>query len=245
MLSTCEQALMERWALVSGLRGDLDLYERIQNDLKRHRGVAHLFVLGDMIGPDHNCDSLLRRLRHPKQSDLHPHCIVGWWEEQLLADTGYRGMQGKEARREAIDDSTARNLREAVDKEHLNWLASLQFGMIELDCGLIHGSSADVGDQLMETSSPLKLLDRITRLDVNRLFTARSARQFRLKLTGGSITSRVKDHVGEQMQEQAVPNRSIIGIGAGENYTLYDPATDHIAFMRVPDHVSHAVRGFS
>ena len=63
---------MERWALVSGLHGDLDLYERIQSDLKKQRGTAHLFVLGDMISPDHNCDALLTRLRQPKRGDLQP-----------------------------------------------------------------------------------------------------------------------------------------------------------------------------
>ena len=41
---------MERWALVSGLNGDLDLYERLQRDVKRQRGVANLFVLGDLVG---------------------------------------------------------------------------------------------------------------------------------------------------------------------------------------------------
>ena len=41
---------MERWALVSGLQGDLDLYEQIQRELKQQRGVANLFVLGDLIG---------------------------------------------------------------------------------------------------------------------------------------------------------------------------------------------------
>ena len=51
--------MMEHWALVSGLHGDLDLYERIQNDLTTRRGVAHLFVLGDMIGPDRDCNALL------------------------------------------------------------------------------------------------------------------------------------------------------------------------------------------
>ena len=44
---------MERWALVSGLQGDLNLYEQIQADLKHQRGVANLFVLGDLIGPQH------------------------------------------------------------------------------------------------------------------------------------------------------------------------------------------------
>ncbi|MFL2488652.1 MAG: phosphoesterase, partial [Parasynechococcus sp.] len=124
-------------------------------------------------------------------------------------------------------------LRKAVDPAHVSWLASLQFGFIELDCGLIHGSSADVGDQLKDTTSPLILLDRLTRLDVNRLFTARSGQQFRLTLTGGQIQSNVKDPTGEQQNEQAVPKRSVVGIGSGTNYTLYDPASDRIEFLSV------------
>ena len=225
--------MMEHWALVSGLHGDLDLYERIQNDLKTRRGVAHLFVLGDMISPDRDCNALLTRLRRPKRGDLHPHCIYGWWEEQLLAESGYRGDQQAVELHQQNNAMALEQLRAAVDREHLNWLASLQFGFIELDCGLIHGSSADVGDELHEATSPLILLDRLTRLDVNRLFTARSGRQFRLQLTGGQIRSRLKDHVREQLQEQPVPKRSVIGIGCGEHYTLYDPASDHTEFLRV------------
>ena len=222
---------MERWALVSGLRGDLDLYEQIQADIKKQRGAAHLFVLGDMISPDRNCDALLTRLRRPKRGDLKPNCIYGWWEEQLLVDYGYRGDQKAEVRSDPDGANTMQQLREAVSQEHINWLASLQFGFIELDCGLIHGSSADVGDPLKETTSPLILLDRLTRLDVNRLFTARSGQQFRLQLTGGQIQSKVKDPTGEQQREQAVPKRSVIGIGSGENYTLYDPASDRVEFL--------------
>ena len=88
---------MERWALVSGLQGDLDLYETIQKDLKRQRGIANLFVLGDLIGPQRNCNALLERLRQPKPSDLAPDCIYGWWEEQLLAENGYRGNRNATA----------------------------------------------------------------------------------------------------------------------------------------------------
>jgi hypothetical protein len=236
--------MMERWALVSGLRGDLDLYERIQSDLKRQRGTAHLFVLGDMISPDHNCDALLTRLRKPKRGDLQPNCIYGWWEEQLLIHYGYRGDQKPDVRNKPDGATTMQHLREAVSQEHLNWLASLQFGFIELDCGLIHGSSADVGDPLQETTSPLILLDRLTRLDVNRLFTARSGRQFRLQLTGGQIQSKVKDHAGEKQRDQAVPKRSVIGIGSGENYTMYDPASDHIEFLSVAGRSGRLNLGF-
>ena len=235
---------MERWALVSGLCGDLDLYEQIQSDLKSKRGTAHLFVLGDMVSPDRDCNALLSRLRQPKRGDLQPNCIYGWWEEQLLAEHGYRGGQKPEALDPDNEGTTMQKLREAVNVEHLNWLASLQFGFVELDCGLIHGSSADVGDQLLETTSPLILLDRLTRLDVNRLFTARSGRQFHLQLNGGTIQSKVKDHAGEEQQEHTVPKRSVIGIGSGANYTLYDPASDHIEFLSVSGRSGRFSLGF-
>ena len=222
---------MDRWALISGLRGDLELYERIQRDLSTQRGVGSLFVLGDLIGPERNCDALLERLRQPKRGDLKPDCIYGWWEEQLLAERGYRGDQNAQVLSREHGDDVVDALLNAVDERHLPWLASLQFGFIELDCALIHGSSADIGDRLTRDTSPLILLDRLTRLDVNRLFTARSGQQFRLELTGGSIQSHVKDTAGEQQQEQAVPKRSVIGIGQGAAFSLYDPATDRLDFM--------------
>ena len=43
--------MIERWALVSGLRGDLEPYDLIQRDLKKTRGVTSLFVLGALVGP--------------------------------------------------------------------------------------------------------------------------------------------------------------------------------------------------
>ena len=226
---------MERWALISGLRGDLDLYEQIQADLEKQRGTAHLFVLGDMIGPNSKCDELLNRLRRPKRSDLQPHCIYGWLEEQVLSLHGYRGEAKADEIHRQSDAFEVQRLLKTLSTEHLSWLATLQLGLIELDCGLIHGSSAGVGDELDETTSPLILLDRLTRLDVNRLFTERSGRQFRLTLTGGQIQSRVKDHAREQMHEQQVPRRSVIGVGSGVHYTLYDPASDHIEFCSAMD----------
>ena len=67
---------MERWALVSGLKGDLELYEQIQRDLQATRGVNTLFVLGDVISPERNCDALLARLQNPKRGDLRPNCCL-------------------------------------------------------------------------------------------------------------------------------------------------------------------------
>ena len=88
------------------------------------------------------------------------------------------------------------------------------------------------------------LLDRLTSLDVNRLFTARSGQQFRLQLTSGQIQSKVIDPLGETAQEHTVPKRSVIGIGSGVNYTLYDQASDHIEFLTVADRSGASKLGF-
>ncbi len=37
---------------------------------------------------------------------------------------------------------------------HFKWLASLQFGFIELDCALIHDTSIDINSQLTQATSP-------------------------------------------------------------------------------------------
>ncbi len=42
----------------------------------------------------------------------------------------------------------------------------------------------------------------------------------------------MKDTAGEQQPEQAVPKRSVIGIGQGAAFSLYDAATDRLDFMR-------------
>ena len=87
----------------------------------------------------------------------------------------------------------------------MNWLASLEFGFVELDCGLIHGSSKDIGDKITIDTPPLILFDRLTRLGVNRLFTARSSQQFHLELTYAVVNSYLKDLGGDRKQEQKVP----------------------------------------
>jgi hypothetical protein len=196
---------MARWALISGLRGDLEAYEAIQADLRHTRRVDTLFVLGDVIGPERECDAL-------------------------------RLSQGEEA----VDA-----LLQAVDPGHMGWLAALQFGFIELDCALLHGSSAAVDDSLGPNSSPLLLLDRLTRMDVNRLFTARSGRQFRLELTGGGIDSQVRDLESQRHQQQSVPQRQVIGIGAGVRYTIYDPGSDRLDFLSAGSKPQQRPRGFA
>ena len=52
------------------------------------------------------------------------------------------------------------------------------------------------------------------------------------------------DPVGKTQQEHTVPKRSVIGIGSGANYTLYDPASDHIEFLSVVDSSGSSKLGF-
>ncbi|WP_320677592.1 phosphoesterase [Prochlorococcus sp. MIT 1300] len=236
---------MERWALISGLRGDLEVYEQIQRDLKKTSGVKSLFVLGDLIGPERNCDVLLNRLQNPQRGDLKPACIYGWWEEQLLAERGFRGDRKADDLRDSQGEDAVAALLNTVDPSHMNWLASLQFGFIELDCALIHGSSSNVGDNLTPKTSPLILLDRLTRLSVNRLFTARSTQQFHLELTGGGIDSQVKDLSGKRQYQQTVPKRKVIGIGAGLNYTIYDVGSDKTHFLTASNQTKTTGLGFA
>ena len=175
---------MAMWALLSGLRGDLTVYAAVQAELRRQR-VDTLFVLGDLIGPEREANALLERLQQPRRGDLQPHCLYGWWEEQLLAERGFRGERRADALRQRGGEAAVAALLQAVDPGHMAWLASLQFGFVELDCALLHGSSADVGDSLTADTAPLQLLDRLTRMEANRLFTARSGEQFCVELCGG------------------------------------------------------------
>ena len=236
---------MARWALISGLRGDLEAYEAIQADLRHTRRVDTLFVLGDVIGPERECNALLNRLQQPRRGELEPQCLYGWWEDQLLAERGYRGGRRADALRLSQGEAAVDALLQAVDPAHMGWLAALQFGFIELDCALLHGSSASVDDSLGPNSSPLLLLDRLTRMEVNRLFTARSGQQFRLELSGGGIQSQVRDLEGERHQQQSVPKRQVIGIGAGVHYTIYDPGSDRLDFLIAGSRPQQRARGFA
>jgi hypothetical protein len=236
---------MARWALISGLRGDLEAYESIQAELRHTRRVDTLFVLGDVIGPERECNALLNRLQQPRCGELEPQCLYGWWEDQLLAERGYRGQRRADALRLGQGETAIDALLQAVDPAYMDWLAGLQLGFVELGCALLHGSSVAVDDSLGPNSSPLFLLDRLNRMDVNRLFTARSGRQFRLELSGGGIESQVRDLEGQRHHQQSVPPRQVIGIGAGIHYTLYDPGSDRLDFLIAGSKPQQRARGFA
>ncbi len=92
---------------------------------------------------------------------------------------------------------------------------------------------------------PLTLIDRIIRVNVNRLFTARSKQQFQLELTDALVDSKVKDLNGKRNQEYTLPNHAVIGIRAGANYTLFFVGSDQTHLLTVADVNKSTGRGFA
>ena len=45
-------------------------------------------------------------------------------------------------------------------------------------------------------------------------------------------------------QEQKVPQKAVIGIGAGKNYTLYDVGTDNTQFVQAGYQTEKMIKGF-
>ena len=68
--------------------------------------------------------------------------------------------------------------------------------------------------------------------------------QFHLELTDAVIDSYVKDLDGNRKQEQRVPKKGVIGIGAGAYYTLYDVGSDKTHFLNVKDQPKSTAMGF-
>ena len=52
-----------------------------------------------------------------------------------------------------------------------------------------------------------------------------------MELKKGIIDSQVCDLRGNRKQDQKVPQKAVIGIGEGENYTLYDVGTANTQFV--------------
>jgi hypothetical protein len=49
----------------------------------------------------------------------------------------------------------------------------------------------------------------------------------------------------QRHQQQSVPKRQVIGIGAGVNYTIYDPGSDHLDFLTAGSRPLQRARGFA
>ena len=229
------------WAIASGIEGNLAAYEAIVADLKKSRQeVENFYLIGDIIGPKVESNRLVKRIQQPRQGEPTPLVCQGWWEEQILIlhALGRTGEPTELIERYGID--MTKTLWDAIDSTTLEWVRSLEFGFVELDCFLIHGSSISVSDELTPTIDPIQAIDRLSRMDANQLFCGRSGLAFEYKIESGSLNSQVQtlDKLTDSVPTILSPRR-IIGVGSvgriegKASYALYYPGSNKLEFKTV------------
>jgi hypothetical protein len=231
------------WAILSGIEGNLAAYEAVLIDIKRQKvnvNVEELYILGDLVAANPECEKVIKRIQNPRLGELQPQVCVGWWEEQCFA---LHGLGSTAEPTELIDrfgKKTAKLLWDSVSRETVQWLRNCHFGFFELDCLLIHGSTVGVSDELTPETQPWEMLDRLQRLQANHLFCGRSGQVFEYQLQKGSVNSSVMTLDNQQpVQTITAPQRRVIGVGnvgrePGEaTYTLYSPESDRLEFKTV------------
>jgi hypothetical protein len=231
---------MSKWAILSGIEGNLAAYEAVMADFKRQGDVEALYILGDLVGPRAEVEKLVERVRNPRNGELEPLICKGWWEEQCLILHGL-GATGEATELIAkYGGETVKLLWESVSRSTVQWLQNLDFGFFELDCLLIHGSTVAVDDELTPETPPIQMLDRLSRMQANNLFCGRSGLAFQYQLQAGAITTGVTtlDSPASPQRVEISP-RQVIGVGnvgrkQGEaTYTLYTPETNFVKFQTV------------
>ncbi len=226
------------WAILSGIEGNLTAYEAVLADVKQQTAVEMLYVLGDMVGLSPDNDATIDRLRSPKPGELEPQVCTGWWEEQCFALHGVGTSGDPVELRDRYGSEAISQLWNSVSRDRVQWLRSLNFGFVELDCLLIHGSSVSVSEELSPKTPPWQMLDRLQRMGVNSLFCGRSGLAFEYQLGTSTMTATVTTLDGRQSPEtiQSQP-RQAIGVGnvgrkLGEaSYVLYSPGGDRNAIQ--------------
>jgi hypothetical protein len=229
------------WAIASGIEGNLAAYEVVVADLKKSRqDVENFYLIGDIIGPRVESNRLVKRIQQPRNGEPTPLVCQGWWEEQILIlhALGRTGEPTELIDRYGID--MTKTLWDAIDSTTLEWVRSLEFGFVELDCFLIHGSSISVSDELTPTSDPIQAIDRLSRMDANQLFCGRSGLAFEYKIESGSLNSQVQtlDNLTDLTPTILSPRR-IVGVGSvgrvegKASYTLYHPGSNRLEFKTV------------
>ena len=227
-----------KWAILSGIEGNLAAYEAVLKDLRRLRQPAtELYILGDVVGLQGDNEAVIERLRVPKQGELTPQVCVGWWEEQCFSLHGASGVQDAPELIALAGSDGVKALWESVSRESVRWLRSQHFGFHELDCLLIHGSTAGYGDELTPETPAIELCDRLVRADANHLFCGRSGRTFECWITPSRLTSTVTTLDGPQPpQDQGKTPRRVVGVGSvgrtpgRANYALYSPGSNQLSF---------------
>ena len=229
-----------KWAILSGIEGNLAAYEAVMADIKRQsRYIEALYILGDVVGPTPESEKLVERLLQP-QSGLTPLVCKGWWEEQCLILHGLSATSEPTDLLKIYGGETVKLLWENVSRHTIEWIRNLDFGFFELDCLLIHGTTVSVDEALTPETSPVIMLDRVARMQANNLFCARSGSTFQYNLEAGSIDTGITT-LDNQTPNQtiSVSPRMVVGVGnvgrkPGEaTYTLYNPNNNQVEFKTV------------
>ncbi|ACB50842.1 hypothetical protein cce_1492 [Crocosphaera subtropica ATCC 51142] len=229
------------WAILTGIEGNLTAYEAVIQDIQEQTvPVEELYILGDLVGIHPETEQLVHRIRNPRSDELFPQVCRGWWEEQCLILHGLGATAEPTELLEQYGVDTAKQLWDKVSRDTIQWLRNLDFGFVELDCLLIHGSSVSVSEELTPKTSPWQLLDRLQRMGVNSLFCGRSGQTFDYQLQEAAITTSVTT-LDSQHPSQTIETtqRRIIGVGnVGRTphqaiYTLYNPYSNALKFRTV------------
>lgn len=225
------------WAILSGIEGNLIAYEAVLEDIPS--SVESLYILGDLVGLQGDSEKLIQRLQFPHSDELQPNICLGWWEEQcmILHGIGKTGEPTELIEQYGID--IIKPLWDAVSRESVEWLRGLDFGFVELDLLLIHGSSISVSETLTPDTPAWLMLDRIQRMQVNQLFCGRSGQTFIYDLQEGSLVDSVLTLDHQHTQTVTTSNKRVIGVGnVGRElgkaiYTLYHPYNNQVEFRTV------------
>lgn len=233
------------WAVLSGIEGNLAAYEAVLGDLMgQNQLIEQLFVLGDVVGPSPGgvTDNvkLVQRLQSPKPGEPTPEVCQGWWEEQVLI-LHAMGREGEPSELiERYGSEMVTQLWEAVPRQIVPWISQLEFGMMELDCLFIHGSPVAVDEELLPETSPLRLMDRLQRVQANRLFCGRSGQSFCCEIEAAQITQTLQQLDQQETQQIERPSvQKVIGVGSvgrspgKASYVLYEPGSDQLQFKTV------------
>ncbi|WP_159789650.1 metallophosphoesterase family protein [Sodalinema gerasimenkoae] len=229
------------WAILSGLEGNLTAYNAVLDDIRKQAiPVDAIYILGDVVGLHPQCSQLLEQLRSPQAGEPSPQICTGWWEEQCFNLHGVGPDPQAFALKERYGDEGVEALWNAVPREQVEWLRSLDFGFMELDALLIHGSTVGYDDELTPDTPASVLLDRLIRADANQLFCGRSGLAFEYCLKSGQIASRLTTLDGSQAPiSQILKPRKVVGVGSvgripnQASYCLYCPTTNKVEFRQI------------
>jgi len=232
---------METWAILSGIEGNIAAYEAVISDIKHQtKGVDDIYILGDFISSRSESEQVVRRIRSPKPKECLPKICTGWWEEQCLILHGLAATGEATQLIENYGADTVKLLWDAVSRQTVEWIRRLDFGFLELDCLLIHGSSVSVDDELTPQTPPWQMCDRLMRVGATNLFCGRSGLTFECQLQGGSVSSQITTLEGQQSVQIATASpRRVIGVGnvgrepGKATYILYEPDTNLVDFRTI------------